>query len=116
MTRTLNSPLTRRAFVTGSVAAAIASTFRQAAADEALVISQVDTLALHVIVDNATFGPFLPDLNLPGLRVERNTIKPAPQMSRHALMAEFGLSLLARSQVASESRSVLVDFGYTPEV
>jgi 7,8-dihydropterin-6-yl-methyl-4-(beta-D-ribofuranosyl)aminobenzene 5'-phosphate synthase len=116
MTRTLNSPLTRRAFVTGSVAAAIASTFRQAAADEALVVPQVDTLALQVIVDNATFGPFLPDLNLPGLRVERNTVKPAPQMSRHALMAEFGLSLLARSQVASESRSVLVDFGYTPEV
>jgi 7,8-dihydropterin-6-yl-methyl-4-(beta-D-ribofuranosyl)aminobenzene 5'-phosphate synthase len=31
-------------------------------------------------------------------------------------MGEFGLSLLARSQRGSQSRGVLVDFGYSPEV
>jgi 7,8-dihydropterin-6-yl-methyl-4-(beta-D-ribofuranosyl)aminobenzene 5'-phosphate synthase len=37
-------------------------------------------------------------------------------MSRQALMGEFGLSLLARSQRGSQSRGVLVDLGYSPEV
>jgi 7,8-dihydropterin-6-yl-methyl-4-(beta-D-ribofuranosyl)aminobenzene 5'-phosphate synthase len=37
-------------------------------------------------------------------------------MSRHALMGEFGLSLLARSKLGSQNRSVMVDFGYSPEV
>jgi 7,8-dihydropterin-6-yl-methyl-4-(beta-D-ribofuranosyl)aminobenzene 5'-phosphate synthase len=71
---------------------------------------------VQVLVDNATFGPFLSDLNLPGLRVERNTGTPAPRMSPHALMAEFGLSLMARSRRGEQTRDVLVDFGYSPEV
>ena len=37
-------------------------------------------------------------------------------MSRHALMGEFGLSLLARAQRGADTRSVLMDFGYSPEV
>jgi 7,8-dihydropterin-6-yl-methyl-4-(beta-D-ribofuranosyl)aminobenzene 5'-phosphate synthase len=37
-------------------------------------------------------------------------------MSRKALMGEFGLSLLAQSQLDSQTRSVMVDFGYSPEV
>jgi 7,8-dihydropterin-6-yl-methyl-4-(beta-D-ribofuranosyl)aminobenzene 5'-phosphate synthase len=37
-------------------------------------------------------------------------------MSRHALMGEFGLSLLARSKQGAQTRSVMVDFGYSPEV
>jgi 7,8-dihydropterin-6-yl-methyl-4-(beta-D-ribofuranosyl)aminobenzene 5'-phosphate synthase len=73
-------------------------------------------LTLQVLVDAATFGPFLPDLTLPGLHVERIAGKLLPRMSRHALMGEFGLSLLARSQRGADKRSVLVDFGYSPEV
>ncbi|MEO8064267.1 MAG: MBL fold metallo-hydrolase [Pseudomonadota bacterium] len=76
----------------------------------------MDSLALQVIVDNATFGPFLTDPSLPGLRIERISGLPAPRMSRHALMGEFGLSLLARSKQGAQTRSVMVDFGYSPEV
>jgi 7,8-dihydropterin-6-yl-methyl-4-(beta-D-ribofuranosyl)aminobenzene 5'-phosphate synthase len=76
----------------------------------------VDSLTLQVIVDNSTFGPFLPDENRAGLRVQRNPGGAAARMSRKALMGEFGLSLLGRSQVGSQSRSIMVDFGYSSEV
>ncbi len=83
-------------------------------------VPQVDRLTLQVIVDAATFGPFLNNQNLPGLQVERSPTGGPPRtggmMSRKALMGEFGLSLLAESQVGGERRRVLVDFGYTPEV
>jgi 7,8-dihydropterin-6-yl-methyl-4-(beta-D-ribofuranosyl)aminobenzene 5'-phosphate synthase len=110
------SGLSRRTFVKSALALAIAGRLKRAGAATPFAVPEVDSLTLQVIVDNATFGPFLSDLTLPGLRVERNTGKPAPRMSRHALMAEFGLSLLARSQLGTQSRGVLVDFGYSPEV
>jgi 7,8-dihydropterin-6-yl-methyl-4-(beta-D-ribofuranosyl)aminobenzene 5'-phosphate synthase len=62
----------------------------------------VDSLTLQVIVDNAVFGPFLPNLDRPGLKVLRGAPGGGGRMSRRTLMAEFG-------------RRVLVDFGYTPE-
>jgi len=37
-------------------------------------------------------------------------------MSRQSLMAEFGLSILAQSRRGPETRHVMVDFGYSPEV
>ena len=109
-------PATRRSFVAGAFAAAAIAKFTRASANSPFAIPEVDSLTLQVIIDNATFGPFLPDLKLPGLAVERNTVAPAPRMSKHALMAEFGLSLLASSRRGSEKRNVLVDFGYSPEV
>jgi len=107
---------TRRTFVAGALAAIAAAKYGRAAANTPFAVPEVDALTLQVIVDNATFGPFLSDLKLPGLTVERNTVPPAPRMSRHALMAEFGLSLLATSRRGSEKRNVMVDFGYSPEV
>lgn len=81
-----------------------------------LTIQPVDELTLQVLVDAATFGPFLPNDSLPGLRVERNSSKSPTRMPRKALMAEFGLSLLAHSKSGSDIRHVLIDFGYSPEV
>jgi len=107
---------TRRTFITGVLAAAAAGKYGRAMAATPFVVPEVDALALQVLVDNATFGPFLSDLTLPGLRVERIAGKLLPRMSRHALMGEFGLSLLARSTRAAQTRSVMVDFGYSPEV
>jgi 7,8-dihydropterin-6-yl-methyl-4-(beta-D-ribofuranosyl)aminobenzene 5'-phosphate synthase len=115
MTRLTIGP-TRRAFMTSALALAATGKLGRAWAGAPLVVPEVDTLALQVLVDAATFGPFLPDLTLPGLRVERIAGKPLPRMSRHALMGEFGLSLLARSQRGAQTRSVMVDFGYSPEV
>lgn len=106
----------RRAFVTGALASAVAAQVCRASTNSPLAVPEVDSLTLQVIVDNSTFGPFLPDENLPGLRVQRGSGSPAARMSRQALMGEFGLSLLARSQAGSQSRSVMVDFGYSPEV
>lgn len=109
---------TRRSFVAGALAAAVAaSAARGAAAKTPFTVPEVDTLTLQVVVDSATFGPFLPDENRPGLRVLRSTgASPAPRMSRQALMAEFGLSLLARSTMGSGKRTLMVDFGYSPVV
>ncbi|MEO8017406.1 MAG: MBL fold metallo-hydrolase [Pseudomonadota bacterium] len=100
----------------GALATAAACKLGRAVAATPFAVPEVDTLALQVLVDNATFGPFLSDLTLPGLRVERIAGKLLPRMSRHALMGEFGLSLLASSQLSWQSRSVMVDFGYSPEV
>lgn len=75
----------------------------------------VDKLTLQIVIDNAAFGPFLPNQNLPGLIVQREIGDDGPQMSRHALIAEFGLSVLGVSQAGDQTRRVLVDFGYTPE-
>jgi 7,8-dihydropterin-6-yl-methyl-4-(beta-D-ribofuranosyl)aminobenzene 5'-phosphate synthase len=108
--------VTRRTFVKSAFAVALAAQCGRPAAATSLVAPEVDTLTLQVIVDSSTFGPFLPDESLPGLRVQRGSGRPAPRMSRKALMGEFGLSLLARSQVGAQARSVMVDFGYSPEV
>ncbi len=106
----------RRAFMKGALATAVAVNCSRAAADPSSAVPEVDSLLLQVVVDNAAFGPFLPDQSLPGLRVQRSGGGGAARMSRKALMAEFGLSLLAQSKRGADSRSVLVDFGYTPEV
>lgn len=106
----------RRAFVAGALAATAALKVARAASDARFTAPEVDAVTIQVLVDNATFGPFLSDLNLPGLKVERNTGTPGPRMSPHSLMAEFGLSLLARSRQGDATREVLVDFGYSPEV
>ena len=76
----------------------------------------VDALNLQILDDNATFGPFLSDLVLPGLQVRRHTGDAgATVMSRHALLGEFGLSILAASRRDGETVRVLVDFGYSRE-
>lgn len=86
------------------------------AAGAQLDIQTVDEVTLHVVTDAATFGPFLSDQVLPGLQVKRSVGGGAARMSRKSLMAEFGLSILARSRIGAETRRVMVDFGYSPEV
>ncbi len=82
-----------------------------------LEIPPVDEVSLQVVVDNATFGPFLPDQSLPGLKILRNAgVSSGASLSRRPLMAEFGLSVLAESSLGPVTRRVLVDFGYSPEV
>lgn len=112
--------LRRRSFLQlagGGLAAALASP--GLGAKPSLAIQLVDEVTLQVVVDAATFGPFLPNQTLPGLRIERMTDGRglrSLRMPRKSLMAEFGLSLLAESRRGSEARQVMVDFGYSPEV
>lgn len=77
-------------------------------------VREVDSLTLHIIVDNATFGPFLPDLARPGLQVTRGRETGRSRVADKALIGEFGLSILGVSRVEEQTRSVLVDFGHTP--
>lgn len=89
------------------------------ARDARFHVPVVDALTLTVLTDSATFGPFLPDLDLPGLKVLRagnGSPRGYTRMASKALMGEFGLSLLADSRIDAVSRRVLVDFGYTAEV
>ncbi len=110
---------TRRSFLSGSAVAFLTAAAGRALARPSLAFVEVDRLSVQVVTDNATFGPFLDDAKLPGLQILRAGNGGAPgyaRMSPHALMAEFGLSVLAESRCGEETRRVLVDFGYTPEV
>ncbi|WP_374945242.1 MBL fold metallo-hydrolase [Sphingomonas sp.] len=108
---------TRRSILAAGAVAALAPPVAGGA--PLLRVPEVDRLRLQVVTDSATFGPFLPKLDLPGLTVIRagNGGPPhAPRMLPRALLGEFGLSILAQSQAGAQSRRVLVDFGYSPEV
>lgn len=120
MAADLPTPVTRRSFLGGSVSTVLVAAMPSPPVKAAgLSIPEVDRLSLQTITDNATFGPFLDNLKLPGLQVLRagNGGKTGDtHMSKHVLMGEFGLSILAQSTRREQSRAVLVDFGYTPEV
>ena len=79
-------------------------------------VPKVDRLSVQIIVDNYTDRysvPAHPD----GMKLERagGTEKPGVP-PRETLRAEWGLSMLAESKRGAESRRVMVDFGYSPEV
>jgi 7,8-dihydropterin-6-yl-methyl-4-(beta-D-ribofuranosyl)aminobenzene 5'-phosphate synthase len=78
---------------------------------------EVDRLAVRIVTDNIVIQ-FVPTEKRGGLTIERrsggNTAPDRPP--RTALNAEWGLSMHAESQAGGETRHVLVDFGYTPEV
>jgi 7,8-dihydropterin-6-yl-methyl-4-(beta-D-ribofuranosyl)aminobenzene 5'-phosphate synthase len=76
----------------------------------------VDRLAVRVVTDNIVIQ-FLPNEQRAGLTIERrsgNTVPDKPP--RTILNGEWGLALHAESKRDGETRHVLIDFGYTPEV
>lgn len=56
-------------------------------AKRTLPIQPVDEVTLQVVVVAATFGPFLPNQTLHGLRIERNAGRSEPRMSRQSIPA-----------------------------
>jgi len=119
MTTEALGAFTRRSMLAGVIGAAATSSLPLRARDARFQAPVVDSLTLTVLTDSGTFGPFLPDLDLPGLKVLRAGNGSPPgytRMSPKALMGEFGLSLLADSRAGNVSRRVIVDFGYTAEV
>lgn len=106
--------ISRRLFL-GGAAAGIWSSW-SAAASPRLSVPEVDGVTLQVVVDNATFGPFLPDQELPDLKIQRtNPNDGNAVMTRSPLRGEFGLSLLCVSKKGEQVRRVMVDFGYSAE-
>lgn len=119
MSQELQKPFTRRRFLSYGAAGLLVATTRRARAGASMKVPTVDRLVITSVIDNATFGPFLDNLTLPGLRVIRagNGLKPGyTRMSPHALTAEFGLSVLAESALDTQRRTVMIDFGYSAEV
>jgi len=110
---------TRRTMIAGGATGLLAATLRAAPPKPALTVPEVDSLSLQVVTDAATFGPFLDDLDLPGMKVIRAGNGGPPHMPRmlpHALLGEFGLSILGDSTLGGQRRRVMVDFGYSREV
>lgn len=113
------SLLPSRRAVLAAGAAGLFAAGRLTAAKPLLTVPEVDTLSLQVVIDSATFGPFLENLDLPGMKVLRagnGAQRNMPRMLPHALLGEFGLSLLGVSTLGDRTRRVLVDFGYSREV
>ncbi len=109
-----HSPASRRTVLGLGAVAMLGLAARPLRSEPPLAVPEVDSLRLQIVTDAAVFGPFLDDLDLPGLKVVRDRGKPgAVRMSPDALQAEFGLSILAESRRAGQQRRVLVDFGYS---
>ena len=109
--------LGRRDFLKASAAVAGAASasglgyFRFASAAQ-INTPTVDKLSIRVLVDSS-YDLFLRPNKLNGV-----TIEPAPRPAdfRRTLHNEWGLSLWLESQRASEARTLLLDYGYTPNV
>ena len=76
---------------------------------------EVDRLSVRIVTDNYLF-PFLPSQTVGNVRVERAPPHAAPTPPRSDLQGEFGLAMLAQSRRGDEERTVMVDFGFTPEI
>src|SRR5690242_6253642 len=78
-------------------------------------VPEVDSLTVHVVTDNYQFA-IARSPDVPGVEVRHFGWAIAPgQLPDRALFSEFGLSLHAESRRGSESRRVLIDFGFTSE-
>ena len=72
----------------------------------------VDKLSIRVLVDSS-FDLFFRPIQLNGVAVQ-----PLPRVAdfRRTLHNEWGLSLWLESQRASDQRTLMLDYGYSPNV
>jgi 7,8-dihydropterin-6-yl-methyl-4-(beta-D-ribofuranosyl)aminobenzene 5'-phosphate synthase len=104
-------------FVTAMMAALAASSRTAEATPLGRKVPEVDRLAVRIITDNIVMQ-FVQNETRHGTTIERRSfgnIRPDAE-PRAALNGEWGLSMHAESQAGGETRHVLIDFGYTPEV
>jgi 7,8-dihydropterin-6-yl-methyl-4-(beta-D-ribofuranosyl)aminobenzene 5'-phosphate synthase len=74
----------------------------------------IDRLTVSVVTDSYQIA-VAPDLKVGNVTIKRFGFALTDQPPGKAIASEFGLSLHAASQAGSETRNVLIDFGYTPE-
>ena len=72
----------------------------------------VDRLSVRVLIDGS-FNLFLQSGEVKGVKIERSPLH-SQSSYRRAVHNEWGLSLWLESQRATEQRTVMLDFGYTP--
>jgi 7,8-dihydropterin-6-yl-methyl-4-(beta-D-ribofuranosyl)aminobenzene 5'-phosphate synthase len=78
-------------------------------------VPEIDALAVRVVVDNYQFA-VAPGRTLQGLEIQHagwGLREESPP--RNTLVSEFGLAMHVESRRGAETRSALVDFGFTPE-
>ena len=104
-------------FVTAMMATLAANARTAPANTLGHAVPQVDRLAVRMVTDNIVIQ-FIQSETREGLTIERrNRANLAPdRQPRAALNGEWGLAMYAESHRGDETRHVLVDFGYTPEV
>jgi 7,8-dihydropterin-6-yl-methyl-4-(beta-D-ribofuranosyl)aminobenzene 5'-phosphate synthase len=104
-------------FVTAMMATLAANNRTQAAKTLRGEVPEVDWLGVRIVTDT-TIVQFVPPETRDGFAIERrpggNTHPDRPP--RTTLRGEWGLALHAESKRGDETRHVLIDFGYTPEV
>jgi 7,8-dihydropterin-6-yl-methyl-4-(beta-D-ribofuranosyl)aminobenzene 5'-phosphate synthase len=77
-------------------------------------VPEVDRLSLNVVVDSYQIA-VAPDAKLGNVAIKRFGFALGDHPPNRSLTSEFGLSLHVTSQRGSETRNVLIDFGFTPE-
>jgi 7,8-dihydropterin-6-yl-methyl-4-(beta-D-ribofuranosyl)aminobenzene 5'-phosphate synthase len=103
-------------FVTAMMATLAASGRTQAAKTLRGEVPVVDEVAVRIVTDNVVIQ-FVPNDKRDGLTIERKSGNTHPdQPPRTVLNGEWGLAMHVASKRGSETRHLLIDFGYTPEV
>jgi 7,8-dihydropterin-6-yl-methyl-4-(beta-D-ribofuranosyl)aminobenzene 5'-phosphate synthase len=75
---------------------------------------EIDRLTLSTVIDSYQIA-VAPDVKVGNVTIKRFGFALSDQPPGKAIASEFGLSLHAASQAGSETRNVLIDFGYTPD-
>ena len=113
----------RREFVCGggaSVLSAILATLlsgsKPVRAAEAITgsVPELDRVAVRIVIDSYQFA-VAPSRKLPNLDVQHFGWGLSDKPPRRTLISEFGLAMQVESRRGSETRNILVDFGFTPE-
>lgn len=103
-------------FVSAMMATLAAANRTQAAKTLQGEVPAVDRLAVRIVTDNVVIQ-FVPNETRNGLTIERKSGNTHPDRPpRTVLNGEWGLAMHAESKRGAETRHVLIDFGYTPEV
>jgi 7,8-dihydropterin-6-yl-methyl-4-(beta-D-ribofuranosyl)aminobenzene 5'-phosphate synthase len=104
-------PINRRAMLLLTAGSLLALSRRGRARAPARPVPVVDQLELTVLIDSTT-SVFAASIDRPDLQV---TPPPIIADYHKAFAGQWGYSLLARARAGGDVRSVLIDFGYTPE-
>jgi 7,8-dihydropterin-6-yl-methyl-4-(beta-D-ribofuranosyl)aminobenzene 5'-phosphate synthase len=104
-------------FVSAMIGAMVANQRTAPAKTLGPAVPEVDWLGVRIVTDNVVIQ-FVPQETRDGFKIERrvggNTVPDRPP--RTALQGEWGLAMHAESKRGEETRHVMIDFGYTPEV
>jgi 7,8-dihydropterin-6-yl-methyl-4-(beta-D-ribofuranosyl)aminobenzene 5'-phosphate synthase len=104
-------------FVTAMMATLAANARTAPAKTLGRPVPEVDRLAVRMVTDNIVVQ-FIQSETRDDLNIERRARADLAldRPPRAALNGEWGLAMYAESQRGGETRHILVDFGYTPEV